>query len=90
MFGEDHSSMTGFGSRVEPTRSYSAFNEQYGIVSRRVANCNRKVWQLLFSIVHRLRWRANALPFSGVGAAKPALRFYTMSQRRPHQSATAC
>jgi hypothetical protein len=27
---------------------------------------------------------ANALPFSGVGAAKPAPRFYTMSLRRPH------
>jgi hypothetical protein len=27
---------------------------------------------------------ANALPFSGVGAAKPASRFYTMSLRRPH------
>jgi hypothetical protein len=28
--------------------------------------------------------RPNALPFSGVGAAKPAVRFYTMSLRRPH------
>jgi len=27
---------------------------------------------------------SNALPFSGVGAAKPAQRFYTMSLRRPH------
>ena len=27
---------------------------------------------------------SNALPFSGVGAAKLALRFYTMSLRRPH------
>jgi hypothetical protein len=32
----------------------------------------------------------NTLPFSGVGAAKPALRFYMMSLRRPHPSATAC
>ena len=27
---------------------------------------------------------ANDLPFSGVGAAKPAPRFYTMPRRRPH------
>ena len=27
----------------------------------------------------------SALPFSGVGAAKPAQRFYTMSLRRPHR-----
>jgi len=32
---------------------------------------------------HHIR-PATALPFSGVGAARLAPRFYTMSRRRPH------
>ena len=34
--------------------------------------------------------RDNDLPISGVGAAKSAPRFYTMSLRRPHQLQRLC
>jgi hypothetical protein len=40
--------------------------------------------------LHRRESLANALPFSGLGAAKPALRFYADASAATRSAATAC